>query len=259
MLRFFFALTSCLIGLCGPITALALQQQPTEVAVLHSRNDVQKQGRASGSHVHEVMFITKQRNLPQLHDTLMDISDPTSSNYGHYLSRQEIADLTVEKGLPSEIVKALREMAPEAAVHVESFGDYVVAAAPVATWERLFQTRFYSFQRSDSYGSPVKSIVRAMQYTIPARLLPFVESVQNTVQFPQRVTPKWHSPGREINHRAPLLKCDSTKFANLMPQKPILRSMPGFVTPARLNAYYKIDSNNGSQKASQSMYEVSKG
>ena len=248
------------VALSGPLPPPPV----TEQALLATRNDVRKEGRADPLRVHQVMLVTRQRNLPQLHTLLEDISDPSSSNYGHYLSRSAVADMTVQEGLPDKIVQTLHALALEAgldndlSVHIESFGDYVIARAPVRTWERLLQTKFYVFNHKDLYGAPHrKPFVRALQYTMPAALAPFVESIQNTVQFPSRIMPKWTSPGREISRRSrsPDLQCNKHKFDNLNPQKPILHQMPGFVTPARLNAYYKIDSNNGSHLASQSMYE----
>lgn len=261
--RVLIRLVLALLLLIGAIKVASFSSPlPTEQALLATRNDVRKQGRADPLHVHQVMLVTRQRNLPQLHTLLEDISDPSSSNYGHYLSRSAVADMTVEEGLPDKIVQTLHALAVQAgldndlSVHVESFGDYVIARAPVQTWERLLQTKFYLFHHKDLYGRPAaKPFVRALQYTMPAALAPLVESIQNTVQIPSRIMPKWTSPGREVSRRSPDLQCNKHKFDNLNPQKPILRQMPGFVTPARLNAYYKIDSNVGSNLASQSMYE----
>jgi tripeptidyl-peptidase-1 len=209
------------------------------------------------------MFVTKQRNLDELERLVLDMSDPSSGTYGHYLSRAEIAEMTVEKDLPGRIVEALKSECGDdlVSVKVESFGDYVIASAPVRTWEQLFNTEFHVFRRKGSDGSRLPDIVRAFEYSIPPALSALVESAQNTVQFPGRAVPKWNSPQSEVDryiaeHRPdPALKCPTNRFANLQPPKPIKKIMTGFVTPAFINSYYNIDSNQGSPKASQAMYE----
>lgn len=58
-----------------------------ESAHINLRDDLIKGSRADASHVHVVVFVVKKRNMDKIEDILNDVSDPSSPNYGKYLSR----------------------------------------------------------------------------------------------------------------------------------------------------------------------------
>ena len=57
-----------------------------------SRNDFIESTRATGSH--EVIFAVKQRNLDIIERHVLKVSDPKNVEYGAYLSRFEMAELS---------------------------------------------------------------------------------------------------------------------------------------------------------------------
>eukprot|EP01039_Chlorochromonas_danica_P005971 gene5971-6575_t len=93
---------------------------------------------------HSLVFAIQQKNVDQLHSILMDISTPSSPNYGQHWTRQQVSELTSNAAGMEEVVSFLRRH--EISVdHVSKFGEYVVASAPVSLWEVFFKTRFEHF------------------------------------------------------------------------------------------------------------------
>jgi hypothetical protein len=59
----------------------------TYLSGLSSRSDIVKGARVDSKRVHEVMFATKQLNMQELSEILLDISDPKSVNYGKHMTK----------------------------------------------------------------------------------------------------------------------------------------------------------------------------
>jgi len=55
-----------------------------ENALLSMRRDVNRVHRAQPEVKHSVIFAVSQRNIPELERVLLDVSDPTSENYGKH-------------------------------------------------------------------------------------------------------------------------------------------------------------------------------
>jgi tripeptidyl-peptidase-1 len=108
------------------------------------RTDLLKRERVSYTHVHEVMFAVKLRNMDELTRILYDVSDPSSENYGKHKTSQEVKELTSNPTAITKICEYLKISGAE--IVSESLdGEYIKARAPVRLWEEMFSTEFYAF------------------------------------------------------------------------------------------------------------------
>ena len=153
-------------------------------SVLHlsSRPDVVRTSRADEAKPHTVVFLIKQRNMDELTRILHDVSDPLSPNYGQHLTRKEVDDLTSNPESRDAVVSYLSSNG--ASVISETLGgEYITANAPVAVWEVMLNTEFFTFHKTH-LDQRVERVVRAEKYWVPRELDLHVESVFNTIEMP---------------------------------------------------------------------------
>jgi tripeptidyl-peptidase-1 len=192
------------------------------------RSDYKQGNKAQENAYHEVVFAIKQQNLEQLEKLWYEVSDPKNSKFGQFLSREEVATLTANSKATEFVTNYL--IAHGVTITRKTpHGEYIKARARVGTWENLLATQFFEFRPENPQK---KSVLRALEYSLPVELTEHVQGVFNTVHFPNVIAPK-------AKHEA-------------------LTSGPGVrktITPASLNEYYHIPSNTGNNLASQSLYE----
>jgi Pro-kumamolisin, activation domain len=152
------------------------------IPVLSTRNDLQKLGRVQADYVHQVIFVVRQRNMDELTEKLFDASNPAGSNFRRHMTSQEVAELTSNPEARDQIVSQL-DAAGAIIISETLNGEYITANAPIAVWERLFRTEFFTFRQTLRSGH-VLDIVRAVEYWIPTSLDMYVDSVFKTVEFP---------------------------------------------------------------------------
>lgn len=192
------------------------------------REDFIQRSEANPEAYHEVVFAVKQKNTDALEKLFFEVSDPTSSKYGKFLTRKQVGDLTANPAATEGVKKFLMDNGATI-VKTAPYGEYITAVAPVKTWNKLFATTFYEFEHES--GSSKKKVTRAPHYSVPQDVAAHIEGVFNTVQLPMR---------SEV--RVPLMQANATAGS-------------GTVTPAFLNSYYHITTNKGSSLASQAVYE----
>jgi tripeptidyl-peptidase I len=207
-------------------------------AGLSARVDLIKKDRAPPDHHHEVIFAVQQKNLEELTRILHDISDPDSDNYGQHKTREMIEELTSNPASREIILNYL--LLVGATVTSESiYGEYITARAPITLWENLFDTEFFSFHHSKEGTERITEVMRAERYSVPKDLHEHVASVFHTVQMPLAI---WGRPFMEP------VENYTSHIHHL--------TVTGVVTPSLLNSYYSINSNIGSIKASQAVFET---
>ena len=209
-------------------------------ADLSLRKDILKKERASGTITHEVVFAVQQKNIDKLTSILGDISDPESVNYGNHLTREEVQDLTYDQKSHDTILNYLED-AGAVFVTESLYGEYITAKATINLWERLFKTEFFVFHHLQSKDVKPIIIVRAEEYSVPSDLHEHVASVFHTVQMPMAI---WGNP---ILRPFPTSNISSIIRAN---------AVTGYTSPALLNTFYKIDSNQGSSQSTQAVFEA---
>ena len=158
------------------------------------------QNRAPYDKLHEVVFAVRQRNTENIEAELIERSTPESSRYQKWMTFEEVGDYTSNLHGAKTIRKWLSES--NATVTWESLhSDYIKATAPIQIWERLFSTTFHEWEdKGRTEDTPEQSpssaseetdkpplLILAKEYTIPAHMLPHVETVFNTVQVQNRI------------------------------------------------------------------------
>lgn len=198
--------------------------------------------RASPEATHDVIFVVKHKNLDELSRILDEISDPSSSNYGEHMSREEVANLTSNPDSLESVRKYLIEQGV-AVISTTKYGDQIKARAPISMWEEMFNTEFHTYSyllegvvgNNSSSQSTKKNLVRTAKYYLPGCLDEHVESVFNTVQMPN------------IRHDSVILTSTSASTR--------LQAVTGAITPAVLNKAYNINKNQGHPRATQAVFE----
>eukprot|EP01032_Pedospumella_encystans_P018131 gene18131-20647_t len=202
-----------------------------EFAKLSNHPEITKKNRVQSDVLHRVVIVRKQSNLEKLEEILLDVSDPASANYGHHLSKDNIAALTANP----EAVDSITDFLVANNINdwnASRYDDYISAVGPVHVWERLFDTQFYEFEHA---LLPGKRFIRCLKYSLPEYLSDHMEGVLNTVQFPD------HHVGKRLH-------IESHKVSNKDTES------TGTVTPALLNQVYNIASNTGNPLTNQAVF-----
>jgi subtilase family serine protease len=150
------------------------------------RSDITKVGRSSPSTHHTVIFAIQHQNVDQLERILNDVSDPFSSNYGKFLTTDEVDALTHSPTSAQAVMTFLRLAGIKHNAEVDivrrSRGDrFITAKAPIHVWESALQAEFHEFAVLED---PTIRFHRALQYAIPDELQAHVSAVFNTAQLP---------------------------------------------------------------------------
>ena len=92
----------------------------------------------------DLVFFIHPKNFVKLIQILHDVSDPTSSNYGNHLTRQEVIDLTSNPYSHNEVVAYLSDAGAIVVEEQLSVG-LITARSEIGLWERMLNTEFYSY------------------------------------------------------------------------------------------------------------------
>jgi hypothetical protein len=103
-------------------------------------------------------------------------------------------------------------------------------------WEELLDAQFYEFHQR--LGSKSISFHRSLGYSLPEDLVAHVHSLFLTVDLPPTVS------GMAVVHSTTPTKVSNAEIGRVN----------GYVTPALLNSYYSISSNQGSSSVSQTVF-----
>lgn len=208
-----------------------------EQSKISFRSDVNFAGRPDKTISHDVVFVVAPKNMDQLERVLYDVSSTHSPNYGKHWSRKEVEDLTHNKEGHELIMKYLRDN-HVTVTKVSSYGNYIHARAELSKWETLFATEFHQYQLAHLD----RPLHRCLSVSLPTELIPHVQGIFNTVQFPH----PWKRNRREVD-AATLNLWESEAFQST--------SYAGYVYPGLINQYYNVTNNTASFRVSQAVYE----
>jgi subtilase family serine protease len=257
-----------------------------------------------------MFFVADDQRRDELEAALMSVADPKSLKYGRFWTREQIAAFTGSTQMAVEVLAYLRSKNDSGSIEITEqaeYGDYIKARAPVSVWESMFETEFHVFeQRLDHHdlsasatSSPpsphepsvrprYRTLIRALDYKLPAALSAHVSTVLGTVQFPPRAPrkPAVSTPPPSQSDLSTPSTADaastsevpeshreegvSDKVRSERSHTDIhavdggLKLHPnafnglysGYVTPPMLNAVYQIPSNAGSTAFSQAVYSA---
>jgi tripeptidyl-peptidase I len=211
-----------------------------------TRNDYKLIGRAAAETRHQLIISIKQNNIDLVKDILYDVSTISSPNYGKHKSFDEIGKL-VENPKATEAVALWLQQNNVVITQQTPYGEYITGNAPISTWEKLFETEFYEYQRIDDNDAPTISVLRAKYYYIPDHLADSIEHVINLLNLPPRTTTS-RPEKLDLNKLEP-------GIINSEDANPAVGAYPSaYVVPSTLYKMYSIY-GNGSYSTSQSVYE----
>lgn len=200
-------------------------------ANLALRRDLSKITRSDAQTMHEVVFSVKLRNMDRIKQILDDVSSMRSPNYGKYLTRAQISELTANPVATSEVLSVLG-LYPEASIVKQSRdGRFITARAPISVWEKLFSCEFHSFERMDRDGAVDLVVNRALDYEIPSLLADHVQAVFNTVQMP---------PTSKTGQKIMTNGFYEVRLGGEFGLNPPPDILTGYVTPQLLNSFCKL-------------------
>eukprot|EP01133_Synstelium_polycarpum_P005256 gene5256-6083_t len=138
-----------------------------------------KQQRAPSRAAIEFRVALRQNNLDTLEDALIDVSTPSSPNYGKHWTSEEILDLIApSQEDTNRVVQLLQE---NGAFNIENHRDYLKASASVEDVERLFRVEMYSFTHLEKNDE----IIRASDmYAIPRGYSALIDIVSGISELP---------------------------------------------------------------------------
>ncbi|PIL23442.1 hypothetical protein GSI_14753 [Ganoderma sinense ZZ0214-1] len=118
-------------------------------------------------------------NAEALQATLLDVSDPSSTNYGQHLSKAEVARLASPR---PDSVKAITDWLGGHGLSVESrsySGETLTVRVPVARANAILAANFTAY----THDTTNTTMIRTLSYSLPAYLHDHVAFVYPTTQF----------------------------------------------------------------------------
>jgi tripeptidyl-peptidase I len=206
---------------------------------LSSRADLLKGDRVHHAHTHEVVFMIRQRNMDELTRKLEDVSDPSSPNYGQHMTMNEVVAMTAN---PEGLVAVTSYLVRNGATIVSEtlHGEYVTAAAPIAVWEKVLNTEFFTFHQTQVDGR-IEALVRAESYSIPRELGAHVMHVMNTIDTPLMTHSSSRTTPSVVNQK------EKSRFHTTGDWQA--------VSPRKIKIFYNMTNYQGSNQSTQAVYE----
>ncbi|KAJ7491892.1 subtilisin-like protein [Mycena latifolia] len=183
-------------------------------------------GAAPASQSIKLRFALASSDIPGLEKALLDVSTPSSPNYGKHLTKDEVnaflaptdeALAAVQNWLSSNNVTAVLSTA----------GDWLTATVPISKANQLLAANYQTFQ----HVSSGKSYARTLAYSVPAAVAAHIDHVHPSTTFnnPLTVRPVLSVPQSRAGSNAAAKSCANT------------------VTPACLQSLYGIPTTPASE------------
>ncbi|KAL8671168.1 MAG: hypothetical protein Q9168_004321 [Polycauliona sp. 1 TL-2023] len=180
-------------------TTLAL---PSVNHVLHEKRDRlppgwQHDGKLDPSKVLPMKIALTQSNLDKADEFIMDVSHPTSTNYGKHWTHEDIANKFAPSEESVDTVKswlASAGITPDRISRSQSLG-WLKFDATVAEAENLLQTEYHLYKHTTG-----KPHVSCSEYHIPEHVTRHVDFITPTVHFDTKIAQAVAQP---VEKRAP--------------------------------------------------------
>ncbi|KAI0321292.1 family S53 protease [Amylostereum chailletii] len=173
--------TLCLSALMASAAATSLGSRDLR---LHERRDgvpdgFRNDGAAPGSTVLTLRLGLAQNNIEGLQAALMDVSTPSSANYGKHLSKDEVNAYVAPKQGTVDAVQAWLSNNGLNSTSLSPAGDWLGFQTTVEQANALLDANFLTF----THQATGKTITRTLSYSIPASLKEHLNFVHPTVTF----------------------------------------------------------------------------
>jgi len=184
---------------------------------------------------HTVILAIQQKNIDFLQHLLLNVSDPTNTQYGNFLSFQEVGTYVANWAATNEVRSWLNSQGvdTESMVDVTPFGEYLSLTASIREINIIFNAQLSPWILN-SPQSPENVVLRSSSFSVPESLP--IYGIFNLLagDFP----PATVDDARHIR-----------KLTDL--PAPLASSI---VTPSKLRTAYKANKFQGSSSATQAVF-----
>ena len=215
------------------------------IPLIFTRDDIIGKDSVQLGHLHELTFVVRHKNVNQIAAILNDISNTSSQNYGHHLSKEQIDSLTSNQESRAAVVSCLLSIGASISSEIQSW-EYITAIAPVGSWELFFQSTFYKYYQLQQNGSK-REFIRTHEYWIPKGMNDHIESVFNIIQLPHRLTGKQQDGCEEF-------LCPSAKYHETHTSSEKRASIES--NYAKIREFYDTRSDVGKKASSQGVFAI---
>ena len=209
--------------------------------LLSSRGDLISRTSIQPGYVHELAFVVQQQNMDKLTDVLHDVSNPASPNYGQHMSAEQVSAMTLNPLARDAIVNYLHSNGASVTSEILS-GDLITATATVSVWEKVLNTKFFTFHQMQPEGE-IHQRVGAEMYSIPRELDSHLESVLNVVEMPYHTSLPTTSRSRSYS-----LPGNRKGKGGFRKQE---TDPPGYLRPQEIRTFYNLNDVYGSAQSTQ--------
>jgi tripeptidyl-peptidase I len=203
--------------------------------LLSTRTDLIKRTSVQPDYIHELIFVVQQQNMEELTRILHDVSNPSSPNYGQHMSVEQVSAMTMNVPGRNAIVDYLHTNGATVTREILS-GDLITAIAPVSVWEKVLDTKFYTFHQLQLEGH-VQEVVGAEMYSIPRVLELHLQSVLNVIEMPAYTA------------LGLLTRVEQKSKKGFRTQ---VTDPPGYLRPQEIREFYNMTTAFGSAQSTQS-------
>ena len=134
--------------------------------------------RTDSEAIHSCTFHLTSLNSDYIEHYLTDVSNPTSKNYGKYLTKQQIDDLTIDH---EGMKKVLAYLSDNDITVTKQLSSSIMCESSIKKFELIFNTVFYDATNVD-HSTDI--IYRAHEYYLPSDLVPHVKFVSGIMHLP---------------------------------------------------------------------------
>ena len=214
---------------------------------LRFRTDLKKHDRAEHDHLHQVVFIIKQKNMEELTRILHDVSDPQSSNYGQHWTREDVVHFTSNPEARDAVVSYLN-LNGVTVLSETLGGEMIEAEATIMVLEKILDTKYFTFHQTHIDGR-IREVIAAESYSIPLELDKHVVGVSRAIDV-TILSPVAPIPRKILKRNGNHLRRWSAADWTQSDGKDY-----GIITPRKIRLYYNMTfSTQGNIKSTQAVF-----
>lgn len=226
------------------LTSLLLVSSSLAAAVLpheiHELRDIIPAGWTRGSRLNKrtilpVRIALKQNNLDNLHDYLMQVSDPSSSTYGQHWTLDQVKDTFAPSQDTRDTVTEWLQSSGIAKHRLDltsGSGGWITFDATVSELETLLQTQYHSWTHPQANNGASHPAV-ADSYSLPTHIRPHIDFITPTLHFDTKLKRSERSQDDQVLAKRIL---GSTKIKLGAPNSP---SLPKYAAGNHPNQIFK--------------------
>ncbi|KAJ7117680.1 family S53 protease [Mycena epipterygia] len=149
-------------------------------------------GAAPAAQSMKLRIALASKDVPGLENALLDVSTPSSSNYGNHLTKDEVNAYLAPTDQALAAVQNWLSSNNVTSVSSGPAGDWLTVTVPVSKANELLAANYETFQHVASG----KSYARTLSYSLPAQVAPFVDHIHPSTTFnnPLSISPILSSP-----------------------------------------------------------------